>query len=93
MSIASAVLQHHNTNEIVCTFNTSLRKLLDKHVPLRKIRIRTKPHPWYDQEVESIGASVKICGDSQVSILREHCTQRLVIMSISMLTGKILFSI
>ena len=65
----------------------SLRKLLDKHAPLKKIGIRTKPHPWYDQEVE------KICGASQVSILREHCTQLLVIMSISSLTGKILFSI
>ena len=42
-----------DTNEIDCTFNTSLRKLLDKHAPLKKIRIRTKPHPWYDQEVES----------------------------------------
>ena len=28
----------------------------------------------------SIGASVRICGDSHVSILREHCTPRLVIM-------------
>ena len=34
-----------DTNEIVCTFNTSFRKFLDEHAPLKKIRIRTKPHP------------------------------------------------
>ena len=34
-----------DTNESVCTFNTSLRKLLDKHASQNKIRIRTKPHP------------------------------------------------
>ena len=33
-----------DTNEIVCTFNISLCKLLGKHAPLKKIRIRTKPH-------------------------------------------------
>ena len=42
-----------DTNEIVCKFNTSLRKLLDKHAPLEKIRMRTQSHHWYDYEVES----------------------------------------
>ena len=48
-------------NEIVCTFNTSLRKLLDKHAPLKKITTRTKPHPWYDQEVESARLYRRVC--------------------------------
>ena len=50
-----------DTNEIACTFNTSLRKLLDKHAPLKKIRIRTRPHPWYDQEVESARVYRRVC--------------------------------
>ena len=54
-------------NEIVCIFSTSFRKLLDKHALLKKIR--TKPHPWYDQEIESVYARLKICGGSKVSIL------------------------
>ena len=32
-----------DTNEIVCAFSTSLRKLLDKHAPLKKIGTRTMP--------------------------------------------------
>ena len=50
-----------DTNEIVCTFNTSLRKLLDKHALLKKIRIRTKPRPWYDQEVENARVYRRVC--------------------------------
>ena len=75
-----------DTNEIVCTFNTSLHKLLDKHAPLKKIRIRTSHTLGTIKRLrvrECIGASVRLCGDSEVSILREHCTQLLVIMSIS----------
>ena len=36
--------------------------------------------------------SVKTCGDLRVSISREHCTQRLVIMLINSSTGKRLSS-
>ena len=41
---------------------------------------------------DCIGESVKTCGDLRVSISREHCIQRLVIMLINSSTGKILSS-
>ena len=50
-----------DANAMVCTFNNSVRKLLDKHAPLKKIRIRTKQHPWYDHEVESARVYKRIC--------------------------------
>ena len=51
----------HETNESVCTLNASLRKLLDKHAPLKRIKIRTKPCPWYDKEVESARLYRRVC--------------------------------
>ena len=49
------------TNKSVCTFNASLRKLLNKHAPLKRINIRTKPRPWYDKEVESTRLYRRVC--------------------------------
>ena len=49
----------HETNESVCTFNASLRKLLDMHAPLKRIKIR--PKHWYDKEVESARLYRRVC--------------------------------
>ena len=50
-----------NINDIVQLITTSLNFLLDKHAPKKRVLLRTKPHPWYDEEVERAKQYRRIC--------------------------------
>ena len=47
-------------NGFVC-FNELLSSLVDKHAPLKRIRIRTQPHPWYDNDIRDARLKRRKC--------------------------------
>ena len=50
-----------NTDKWVRMFNELLSSLMDKHAPLKRIRIRTQPHPWYDNDIRDARLKRRKC--------------------------------
>ena len=42
-------------------FNSTLCTILNKHAPLKKIRVKTQPHPWYNEDIKDARLHRRVC--------------------------------
>ena len=42
-----------SVDKMLDAFNSTLSTILNKqHAPLKKIRVKTQPHPWYNEDIK-----------------------------------------
>ena len=41
-----------SVDKMLDSFNSTLSTILNKHAPLKKIRVKTQPHPWYNEDIK-----------------------------------------
>ena len=44
--------KYPSVDKMVGAFNSTLSSILNKHVPLKKIWVKTQPHPWYNEDIK-----------------------------------------
>ena len=48
-------------DKMLDAFNSTLSTILNKHAPLKKIRVKTQPHPWYNEDIKDARLHRRVC--------------------------------
>ena len=50
-----------SVDKMVDAFNSTLGTILNKQAPLKKIRVKTQPHPWYNKDIKDALLHRRVC--------------------------------
>ena len=50
-----------SVDKMVDAFNSTLSTILNKHALLKKIRVKTQPHPWYNEDIKDARLHRRVC--------------------------------
>ena len=50
-----------SVDKMLDAFNSTLSTILNKHAPLKKIRVKTQPHPWYIEDIKDARLHRRVC--------------------------------
>ena len=48
-------------DKMLNAFNSTLSTILNNHAPLKKIRVKTQPHPWYNEDIKDAHLHRRVC--------------------------------
>ena len=50
-----------SVDKMLDAYNNTLSKTLNKHVPRKKTRVKTQPHPWYNEDIKDARLYRRVC--------------------------------
>ena len=50
-----------SVDKMLDAYNSTLSITLNKHAPLKKTRVRTQPHPWYNEDIKDARLYRRVC--------------------------------
>ena len=50
-----------SVDKMLDAYNNTLSKTLNKHAPLKKTRVKTQPHPWYNEDIKDTRLYRRVC--------------------------------
>ena len=50
-----------SVDKMLDAYNNTLSKTLNKHAPLKKTRVQTQPHAWYNEDIKDARLYRRVC--------------------------------
>ena len=61
VDISDNIMIGSDTSSCIELLNKTLRTLIDKHAPLKRTCIKTRPHPWYNNDIHQAKLHRRTC--------------------------------